>query len=108
MILGQPLAQGEYSTPAHLLGWAYHFSNGATFGVMYLALIGNAEHRPWCWAFIMAAGSRVGKLLKPYPGVFSLDVSGRFIFVTAPAHTIFGAVLGLTTRRLAIACRMYG
>jgi hypothetical protein len=35
MILGQPVEQPAYSLAAHLIGWAYHFSNGLTFGVMY-------------------------------------------------------------------------
>lgn len=39
-ILWQRNDQAGYSTLAHVLGWAYHFSNGATFGVMYLAMIG--------------------------------------------------------------------
>src|SRR5947207_15541025 len=45
LILGQPLEQSSYSASAHLVGWAYHFSNGATFGVMFAALIGEARHR---------------------------------------------------------------
>ena len=32
MILGQALEQPQYSTAAHIVGWTYHFSNGATFG----------------------------------------------------------------------------
>src|SRR4051794_33098379 len=28
MILGQPVEQPSYSVAAHLVGWAYHFSNG--------------------------------------------------------------------------------
>ena len=39
MVLGQPIEQPEYSLAAHIVGWIYHFSNGATFGVMYLAII---------------------------------------------------------------------
>ena len=38
MILGQPLEQASYSTAACFIGWIYHFSNGATFGVMYVAM----------------------------------------------------------------------
>src|SRR6266436_6268752 len=33
MILGQPIEQSSYSLAAQILGWIYHFSNGATFGV---------------------------------------------------------------------------
>src|SRR6266566_9959335 len=41
MVLGQPIEQPEYSLAAHVVGWIYHLSNGATFGVMYLAIIGD-------------------------------------------------------------------
>src|SRR5882724_6366344 len=45
MILGQPLEQSSYSVTAQALGWIYHLSNGATFGVMYVAIIGNCARR---------------------------------------------------------------
>src|ERR1041385_7689196 len=45
MILGQPIEQPEYTLAAQVLGWLYHFSNGATFGVMYLALMGDGRRR---------------------------------------------------------------
>src|SRR4051794_21627578 len=35
LILAQPPEQSTYSLGAQLLGWTYHFSNGATFGVMF-------------------------------------------------------------------------
>jgi hypothetical protein len=41
MILSQPLEQPVYSRSAQLVGWAYHFGNGLTFGIMYVALIGD-------------------------------------------------------------------
>src|ERR1044071_4642395 len=55
LILGQPMEQGipagqpgsawgaGYSSAAHLVGWAYHFSNGATFGVMFAAAYAGAR-----------------------------------------------------------------
>ena len=46
MILGQPFSpqqpDSQFTLLAHVVGWAYHFSNGITFGVMYLALVGEA------------------------------------------------------------------
>jgi len=42
MILGQPVEQTTYTLAADLVGWTYHFSNGLTFGIMYLAMIGDA------------------------------------------------------------------
>ncbi len=46
MILGQPLEQSSYSLTTNLIGWAYHFSNGAEFGVMFAALYAGAEKPP--------------------------------------------------------------
>ena len=36
MILGQTAPQPTLSIPVHLIGWAYHFSNGAAFAVVTL------------------------------------------------------------------------
>ena len=101
MILGQSIEQGSYSLPAQLIGWLYHFSNGATFGVMYLSMIGDSARRHWAWAVLMAVGLELGMLLTPYPQVFHIPVTPRFIVVTAAAHAIFGVVLGLSVRWLA-------
>jgi len=101
MILGQPIEQINYSAAARLLGWIYHFSNGATFGVMYVALIGNASRRSWTWAIVMATGLELGMLLTPYPSVFNLAVTPRFVVVTMAAHAIFGVGLGLMVRQFA-------
>jgi hypothetical protein len=95
MILGQPREQPAYSTAAQLTGWAYHFSNGMTFGVMYLAMVGNAAKRSWGWAVLMAAGLELGMLFTPYPGVFGIPLTARFVIVTLTAHIIFGVVMGL-------------
>ncbi len=100
MILGQPVDQTTYSTTAHLIGWIYHFSNGATFGVMYVAIVGNLNRRHWAWAVLMALGLELGMLLTPYPQLFNIPVTLRFIVVTVAAHAIFGVGLGLGTRSL--------
>lgn len=101
MVLGQPVEQSEYSLAAHIVGWAYHFSNGATFGVMYLALIGDGRRRHWLWAVLFAMGLELAMLLTPYPRVFNIPLTARFVIVTLVAHAIFGAGLGWTVRWLA-------
>lgn len=101
MILGEPIEQPSYSLAAQLLGWAYHFSNGGTFGVMYLALVGDATRRHRGWAVLMAVGLELGMLLTPYPQTFGIQVTPRFIVVTMSAHLIFGVGLGLSARWLA-------
>jgi hypothetical protein len=102
MILGQPREQPAYSAAAQLTGWAYHFSNGVTFGVMYVAMVGNAAKRSWGWAVLMAAGLELGMLFTPYPGVFGIPLTARFVCVTLTAHVIFGVVMGLMTRQGAV------
>ena len=100
MILGEP-AGTPPSWPAHAIGWAYHFSNGATFGVMYVALLGEAARRAWGWGVLWAVGLELGMLLTPYPAVFGIHVATAFVVVTLLAHLVFGAVLGLLARRMA-------
>jgi hypothetical protein len=101
MILGQTREQATYSAAAHLLGWAYHFSNGLTFGVMLLALIGEAAGRSWGWAVLLALALELGMILSPYPSAFSIPLTTRFVVVTLAAHAVFGVVLGLFARFLA-------
>jgi hypothetical protein len=94
MILGQPIEQPEYSLAAHIVGWIYHFSNGATFGVMYLAIIGSASRRHWAWAVVFAVALELGMLFTPYPSVFRIPITARFVVVTVAAHVVFGVGLG--------------
>jgi len=102
MILGQPVQQAAYSTTVSLIGWAYHFSNGMTIGVMYLALIGDARRRHWAWAIAVAVGLELGMLLTPYSRVFRIPVTVNFVAVTMSAHAVFGVCLGLAARAMAL------
>jgi hypothetical protein len=101
MILGQPIEQPSYSLAAHLVGWAYHFSNGITFGIMYTAMVGDPGRRNWGWAVLLAVGLELAMLLTPYPRFFGIGVSPRFVAVTLTAHLVFGVTLGLLARRWA-------
>lgn len=100
MILGQAVEQPFYSVSAQVLGWIYHFSNGAAFGVMYMAMAGNAAQRHWAWGVLFAVALEVGMLLTPYPSVFNIQVTASFVLITIAAHSIFGAGLGLSARGL--------
>lgn len=82
-----------------IAGWTYHFCNGATFGIMYLALAGErARTQPW-WAVVFALVLEAGMLLSPYTAYFAIQPSARFVVVTLLAHAIFGLVLGAVARR---------
>ncbi len=100
MILGQPIEQTNYSAMTQLVGWLYHFSNGGTFGVMYLAIIGDGVRRHWAWAIPFAVALELGMLLTPYSTVFNIPVTTRFVVVTMAAHAVFGFGLGLSVRWL--------
>jgi hypothetical protein len=105
LILGEPFTpttpESQFSLAAHLLGWAYHFSNGMTFGVMYMAMIGDATRRSWLWAILLAAGLELAMLFTPYLDFFKLSMTALFVAVTLTAHVIFGVAMGLYTRRAA-------
>ncbi|TAK90074.1 MAG: hypothetical protein EPO07_20595 [Verrucomicrobia bacterium] len=100
MVLGQAIEQEHYSLATQIVGWLYHFSNGATFGVMYLALIGDARQRHWFWAVLFAVGLELAMLLTPYTSVFNIPLTARFVIVTVAAHAIFGVGLGWSVQGL--------
>jgi hypothetical protein len=100
MILGQPLEQPVYSATAQIVGWAYHFSNGLTFGIMYVALIGDAAKHHWAWGVVFAVGLELAMLLTPYPAFFEIPLTAKFVVVTLLAHLVFGVVMGLAAQAL--------
>lgn len=99
MILGQPLEQPGYSLVAQLVGWTYHFSNGLTFGVMYVAMIDDASRSHLGWAILFAVGLELAMLFTPYPAFFHIPLSAKFVTVTLLAHLVFGVVMGRATLR---------
>ena len=106
MILGRPYTQAQTDSQfpllTHVVGWAYHLGNGASFGVMYLAVLGDAGRRSWGWAAVMAAGLELALLFTPYTSFFGIAPTWRFVVVTLLAHLVFGVVLGLYARAQAI------
>jgi hypothetical protein len=83
----------------YLLGWAYHFSNGAALGIMFLAMVPGTSGRRLFWGAVgWAAFVEAVLLMTPYPTFFGLPFDVRFFFYTASAHLIFGVALGLWCR----------
>lgn len=91
MILGQ---HDSGTLAANVIGWAYHFSNGITFGVMYAAIVNGQWRRLWWVAIVFAVGLEIGMLVTPYPATFGIRMTGVFIAVTLAAHAIFGVTMG--------------
>jgi len=104
LILGQSLEQPSYSLAAQVIGWGYHFSNGATFGVMFASVYAGAQEafagarrnitKSLACATIMAVGIELCLLASPYAPFFGIQVTPQFIAVTLLAHLIFGIALG--------------
>lgn len=79
-----------------LLGWTYHFSNGAALGIMFLAWVPRANRNFLFWgAVAWALFIEAMLLLTPYTAFFGLTINVRFLFLTATAHLVFGIALGL-------------
>lgn len=110
MILDQPfdpaMTDSQFTLSAHLVGWFYHFSNGITFGVMYMALVGDATRRSWLWAVLFATGLELAMLVTPYTSFFGIHMTTRFVIVTFTAHAVFGVALGIVARQLAKSWRV--
>jgi hypothetical protein len=95
-ILHQPDTRPTLAS--NLVGWAYHFSNGLTFGIMYVALLGQPERRHWAWGILFAVGLELAMIYTPYPTRFGMNVGAALVTVTRRARLIFGLVMGLCVR----------
>jgi hypothetical protein len=101
VLLLDRFAQGP-SLASDFAGWAYHVWNGASFGIIYVLLIGT--RRRWAGAvFGIAIG--LGFLVSPVVislgvGYFGLQFSYGFPITVLLAHLAFGAALGVLSYRL--------
>lgn len=88
------------STLSDVLGYAYHFWNGASFGLIFAVLLGR---KALVWA--IAYGELIGLGFLASPAVKAMGVG--FMGVQMPAmlvtvlvaHAVFGLILGLLLRR---------
>ena len=88
------------STLSKIAGWAYHFRNGAAFGIIFVLLFGT--RRVWA-AVLYGLAVGVGFMLSPVVralgiGYFGLQFSPGFPVVVLTAHAAFGLALGLLAR----------
>lgn len=84
---------------AIVLGWGFHFGNGASLGAMYAVA---APRAPWWGAVVWALAVEGALLVSPYAAWMGVAVGPSFIAVTLAAHLLFGVTLGLWLRRYRI------
>lgn len=84
-----------------ITGWAYHFWNGASFGLVYVLVFGTC----WRWfGAIYGALLGLGFMFSPVVsalgvGFLGLEFSKGFPVTVTLAHVAFGAVLGWLASR---------
>ncbi|UGY94617.1 hypothetical protein [Streptomyces gobiensis] len=110
VLLRDQIMQGP-DAASNIAGWAYHFWNGAMFGVTYAVLVGGFPFRRRRGAlsgtllgtgYGLALGT--GFLLSPVTkavgaGVFGTDFGARFAVTVYLAHAGFGALMGWLVHR---------
>ena len=85
-----------------LVGYLYHFLNGADFGIVYTLIAGKAR---WYWGVVW--GLIIEALMMTTPpmllmgvGPFGINTGAPWYFLTTlAAHIAFGTVLGLLAER---------
>ena len=104
MLMGVLLTNRVMQGPdilSNVVGWADHFWNGATFGMIYALLFGRV--RPWAGPLYgFAVGT--GFMVSPVPvalgaGFFGAGMDPGFALTVYLAHAAFGLVIGV------LACR---
>lgn len=88
---GTVLLGVQSPTPlSEMLGWAYHLSNGVSFGLMYAALVKKPRlYSAVIWGLTLEAVM----LMTPYAEVFGYRRDAKFFAITIGAHAVYGAVL---------------
>jgi hypothetical protein len=91
LITGHPVE----STVAIAVGWAYHFWNGVSFGVMYTLVVGQGR---WLWGLIWALVLEIA-WLSALPSVVHFQLNSEFLILSFTGHGLYGVCLGLLARR---------
>ncbi len=96
VLLLDRFAQGP-SLASDIAGWAYHFWNGACFGIIYSLVLGT--RRRWA-GMIFGLAIGLGFLVSPVVislgvGYFGLEYSYGFPITVLLAHLAFGGALGV-------------
>lgn len=88
------------STASNVAGFAYHFWNGACFGIIFVALErAGLVGRSWIWSAGYGILIGVGFLASPVVeslgvGLFGVNFGWKFAATVLTAHAAFGLALG--------------
>ena len=89
------------STLSDVLGYAYHFWNGISFGIIFAVILGR---KPLWWALSFAQLIGIGFLLSPAVSALGIGFMGLSMpampVTVVTAHLVYGLLLGLMTRWL--------
>lgn len=89
---------------SNIAGWAYHFWNGAVFGIIFSLLLGRGK--PWVgvvYGFLLGIGfmiSPVTRSLGIGPFGFEFKDGYQFIIIVTIAHVVFGGILGMVIYKM--------
>ena len=91
-IYGVWIADADMSSRfTDVLGWAYHFSNGISFGIMY-ALFMRGRH--WVWGILWGVVLETLAILSPFGVIFSVRTSPSALGIAYLGHFAYGFLLG--------------
>jgi len=104
VLLLDRFAEGP-STASTLAGYAYHFWNGASFGIIFAVLAG--ARRPVWWSLVYALAIGFGFMVSPVVeslgiGWFGVEFGPAFAATVIGAHIAWGLAFGYLLRTLAV------
>jgi hypothetical protein len=95
------LGESAAAEAAQIAGWSFHLLNGCTFAVAYSLLLARDGNTTYRYAGL--SGMAWGLFLEAfqvvlYPDWLRIAFYGEFVTISATAHLVYGACLGLTCR----------
>lgn len=94
---GLLLSGSDLSSPlTGTLGWLFHLSNGATFGVMYAVAM---ARRHWGWGVLWGLVLETAMLVTPFRSRYGFTVALTPVVIAYVAHLAFGYPLGRMVQR---------
>lgn len=95
VLLLDRFAQGP-NTLSNLVGWGYHFWNGAAFGIIYTSLLGRGKvYRGIGFGILIGIGFMVSPAaLSLGVGLFGANFGWGFPVTVTLAHIAYGSILG--------------